>query len=406
MAGEFAHTILHKQHIFNKPAPAINQNKPDQQDDKAYYKNLRNDVKNMVIPKREVKAELPKKVQEPVYKVSPAKEIPQRKPELIPRKPAPQKYSPKPQPSPQKPPSNPRQPQIKNQGKPISRGNQEVNQKASPSPEEIKRPASNYAGGRNQPENKPKPPKPNFYVHDYKPYKYEEPVAMIIPVDMKVERKPQSQANQRKKLEELKEKAKKDEQKKEELLREQKKREEERSDRMRKLKEERLNMKRDIENKRRCGNKFNDKGFGLIQFPEIKETDSLNIPPKITEAPQVEQPKESPKALEEAQKVEAKEEVKEFGRETAKFAQPPVNPPIEHPPVDASIKSKSIRMQVDLLTKSIIERQKAKLKEEEQLEKDALDLAVVCKDVSLIPQCSFWIIRMRRIRQKKYQRQK
>eukprot|EP00826_Nyctotherus_ovalis_P039334 TRINITY_DN3779_c0_g1_i1.p1 TRINITY_DN3779_c0_g1~~TRINITY_DN3779_c0_g1_i1.p1 ORF type:complete len:453 (-),score=69.62 TRINITY_DN3779_c0_g1_i1:108-1466(-) len=343
MSVEFAHTILHKQNIFNQPAPAINPN-----DNKGYYKNLHEEMKNMVIPKREAKEV--QKMPEPACKA------PQKKLEVPAKKPA----NPKP----------------KNQvflNPP--KVNQENNKKvsANPSPEQVKRPASNQVPARidNAPKMQPvkAKPTPNFYVHDYKPYKYEEPAcAMVIPLDTKSERKPQSQADQRKRLEELKERARKEEKKKEELLKEHKKREEERSERMKKRNQERTNMRKDIEKKRRGGNKFNNKGFGLIQLPEIKELDNLSAPLKESEPVPVPTKEKTPSP---------KKDVEEAARETAKFAEEVP----KAPQVDSLMRSRSILIRADLLAKSIIERQKAKLKEEERLEQDVAKLSEVYKNV-------------------------
>lgn len=359
MSVEFAHTILHKQNIFNRPAPAVNQN-----NNKGYYKKLHEEMKNMVIPRREAKEV--QKVPEPAHRA------PQKKLEVPAKKPAAQKYSPKPLPVPQKPPNpKPKNPVLLNPPK----ANQGSNQKVSPnpSPEQAKRPASNQVPARIDKPPRMQPvkakPTPNFYVHDYKPYKYEEAAcAMIIPVDTKAERKPQTQADQRKRLEELKEKARKEDRKKEELRKEHKKKEEERSERMKKRDQERSNMKRDIEKKRRGGNKFNNKGFGLIQFPEIKEFDSLSVPLKESEPVPVPAKEKTPSP---------KKDAEEVGRETAKFAEEPP----KAPQADPLMRSRSIRLRADLLAKSIIERQKAKLKEEEQLEQDVAKLAEVCKNV-------------------------
>ena len=360
---EFDHGVLHKQNILDRLAQIQNKKK---QQDRDYYKKLQEEVKNMVIPKREFKDNSP----EVINKVQKKLEVPITKP-------TPQKYPPKPLPS--KPPSNFKQPQSKNQGY-LNPSPKKVNQKISPNPgpEQIIRPESNqvlnrrpneYVGQKAQVVK----PVPNFYVHDYKPYKYEEPAGvMMIPIDAKNERKPQSQADQRKKLEELKEKAKKIDQRKEELRKEQKKKEKERNERKKKLDQDRINMRKDIEKKRRCWNKFDNKDFGLVQVPGIIATDSLNASPN---KPQVTPPKLEP--------PNTTEEVKEVARGTAKFAEEEVKiPAVRVPAADPLIKSKSIVTQVDQLTRSIIEKQKAKLKKEEELEKDVMELAIVYKDVT------------------------
>jgi hypothetical protein len=327
-------------------------------EEKGYYKKLREEVKNMVIPKKEFKSpEVINKVQKKLD--VPVKNSTLQKPSL-------------------KPPSNPKQP--KNQGY-LNPSPKEVHHKLTPnpSPEQGNRPISNRVPNRSPNDYVAKKeqvvkPIPNFYVQDYKPYKYEEPAgAMVIPVDAKAQKKPQSQANQRKKLEELKVK---EEQKKKELRKEQKKREEERNERKKKLDQERINMRKDIEKRRRDGNKFNNKEFKLIQVPNIIATDSFAasldelIPPEVE--PQLSNTAE-----------EIKKEVKEVAHETAKFAEEQIKVPVvKIQEVDPSVKSKSIRMQVDQLTRSIMERQKAKLKEEEQLEKDAMELANAYRNVT------------------------
>eukprot|EP01022_Parablepharisma_sp_SALTPOND_P028945 TRINITY_DN720_c0_g1_i1.p1 TRINITY_DN720_c0_g1~~TRINITY_DN720_c0_g1_i1.p1 ORF type:complete len:452 (-),score=92.46 TRINITY_DN720_c0_g1_i1:9756-11111(-) len=408
MSMEFAHTVLHRQNALNRPAipqkeppkpaaapvkevakvsPLPSNNKvvnyhyqqrahPQEDHDKKvqdYYDKLREQAKPPIIPKREHRHKPP----EPLVVVhKPAEKKVSKNPSVdaLIEKP-PQKLLPK---------------HIEEKPRPVSR--HAIEEKPKP---------------KVQPP-KPKPP-PNFYVPDYKPFRYEDSVknvAMVVPADKKQDKKPSVSAERKKKLAELKEKARKEEKEKEDQLKEKKKREEEINERMKKREEDRIKMRAEIQRlKKKNRESSGGVGFCLVQkaingeegeVVEIKGKDGLvdlkedKVPVKQEEFV-VYKPEPSPEKRPDPYPIpeeveEKREDVKgleEIGRETAKFANAElaVKLPEKEKVPDSKVTSKSIRRQVEYLTKSLISRQKAKFKEEEQLEQDMLKLANEYKEV-------------------------
>jgi len=283
-------------------------------------------------------------------------------------------------------------------------------------------------------EEKPRA-QPNFYIQNYKPYRYEEE-AQIIPIPKKC-----TPVEPKKKLKELKEKARKADEEKKELVKEQKKREEERVERAKRREEERKKMRSEIEKMRKKG-KVKKDDFCLVQntVPEppkaIKKATEIKPNPTNELEKDKEKPKEEAKKNEVKKENEQKEKAKKKRKsrkktqkgKNSKFSKDPVlilyKPPNnnkegENKSIEAQkqsegdsedkredvkgletarfgdnvnkkpqeevnnlkVTSKSIKDQVEFLTKSIFNRQQAKLKEEQQLEEDILKLAKEYQDV-------------------------
>ncbi len=483
MSAEFAHTVLHKQNALNRPPaaaiaqipsreapkppssaatppsrearaapsvpnhgnnhnPASNNNKPVNyhyqkpvvtQEDREkrvqdYYDKLREQARPPIPPRKEHHPKPPEPVIA-VHKPTPSEKKVGKNPSvgaLIDRpREVPHERHPKP----------PRPPVLEEKARPLSKPVED--RKMVPVP----RPSLPEEKPKPKPKVQPKPPPPNFYVPDYKPFKYEEPPqpqhhggAIVIPAA--ADRKPENNNNkkpaaasaeQKKKLAALKEKARKEEQEKLEQQKEQKKREEERSERMKKRDEERMKMKAEIEAMKRKGKKSSGEGVGfcLVQSaiqsdpkPVMEKKPSENSEEKIPATRPMKssemvvakpvkrksKPEENfvvekkpvvqlqPAPVEIVPEEEKREDIKdpeEIGRETAKFAVPepaaaekaPIAPGPAMARMDEKVTPKSIRMQVEVLTKSLLSRQRARLKEEEQLEQDMVKLANEYKEV-------------------------
>eukprot|EP00826_Nyctotherus_ovalis_P061831 TRINITY_DN8842_c0_g1_i1.p1 TRINITY_DN8842_c0_g1~~TRINITY_DN8842_c0_g1_i1.p1 ORF type:complete len:646 (-),score=120.72 TRINITY_DN8842_c0_g1_i1:158-2095(-) len=283
-------------------------------------------------------------------------------------------------------------------------------------------------------EEKPRPP-PNFYVHNYQPYKCEELHNMqIIPAPKKC---PPAEA--KKKLKELKEKARKREEEKKEVEAEKKKREEERSERVKKREEERRKMRNEIEKRRRGNRPVKNEELRVVQNPVVGEAHKAEAKKHVenTKSSNVCKPAKEPEAkseLKEKSKKKRKSKKKVKHAKHNKFSKEPVlvlykpkpqsdnieekhevqkdkiNPETKKQGADKSVSSedikeernkqekrdtpefangkkvqdkavnlkvtsRSIKDQVDFLTKSIFSRQQAKIKEEQQLEEDMQRLA-------------------------------
>ncbi len=115
---------------------------------------------------------------------------------------------------------------------------------------------------------------------------------------------------------------------------------------------------------------------GRAKAEEAKKEEK-KVEPELELQPKPEQkPEEKPK--------EAEAKAEEKGRETAKFAEAKEEKKFVAMS-DDKVSPKSIRMQVEVLTKSIMNRKRSRLKEEERLEQDMLKLADEYKEVLTIP---------------------